>query len=330
MIKKYPFCLLILILFSCNQNRYPVGHFPDEAVNLDVLNSAKDDINSDIITINHEVELVFSSNRIGSNPNHFNLVEGRLVFYWDRKEGFLSVSEGGNLFDTELRDWVRKTETPFNEKGPYSFQTPEGNRILLFSRDNDQGFYSIHVEPQVSNSSELELQNFRIMDESSNEMYPSFYGADYLKGGNLETQGIPEKLLFSSDRDGQFDVYEMDIPSDQSPVPYLIGETEKNIQKISINSSASDHMPFVYGGMLVFSSDRVGGFGGFDLYYSFKTEQGWTEPENFGPSINSEYDEYRPVVSEHSQFDNRLMIFSSNRPEGLGGFDLYYVGIPKF
>ena len=28
------------------------------------------------------------------------------------------------------------------------------------------------------------------------------------------------------------------------------------------------------------------------------------------------------------EFNNDFMIFSSNRPGGLGGFDLYYVGIP--
>lgn len=89
-------------------------------------------------------------------------------------------------------------------------------------------------------------------------------------------------------------------------------------------------MPFVYGDLLVFSSDRPGGFGGYDLYYSQKTANGWTVPINFGPKINSEFDEYRPVVSEQPEFSNRLMIFSSNRPGGLGGFDLYFVGIPKF
>lgn len=82
--------------------------------------------------------------------------------------------------------------------------------------------------------------------------------------------------------------------------------------------------------MLVFSSDRPGGLGGYDLYYSFKTGEGWTEPENFGPSVNSEYDEFWPVVSDSWEFSNQLMIFSSNRPGGLGGFDLYFTGIPKF
>ncbi len=172
-------------------------------------------------------------------------------------------------------------------------------------------------------------QSFRVLEEGSNEMYPSFYGEDFHKG--METSPArPEMLVFTSDKDGQFDIYESDFPSGKSPIEFLSDPNPKTVRKLNLNSSSNDHMPFVYGELLVFSSDRPGGFGGYDLYYSQKTANGWTKPVNFGPKINSEFDEYRPVVSDHPDFANRLMIFSSNRPGGLGGFDLYFVGIPKF
>jgi WD40-like Beta Propeller Repeat. len=319
-------------LFSCNQNNYPVGIFPEEATNLSVVNSPFDDVNSDMGTFSHETNLVFSSNRINSQPNHFNLVESKLVFIWYPSDGFLTVEKGSTLFDTWLSDWVRKTETNFNEKGPYTFVDSEAGEILLFSRDNAEGIYSILSEPREEISQEIDgaEASFRLMEDGSNEMYPSFYGADYLKGAGVESQGRPEKMLFSSDRDGAFDIYEVDLPVSGSVLEYLQSAEEKEIQKIGINTTANDHMPFVYGDMLVFSSDRPGGYGGYDLYYSFRSGDGWTEPENFGPKINSEFDEYRPVVSNAMGFANQLMIFSSNRPGGLGGYDLYFVGIPKF
>ncbi|TFV93556.1 hypothetical protein E4S40_15020 [Algoriphagus kandeliae] len=319
-------------LLSCNQNKYPVGIFPEEATNLSVINSPFDDVNSDVPTINHGFKLVFSSNRINSQPNHFNLVESNLVFYWDKSEGFLRVDRGNTLFDTWLRDWVRKTETNFNEKGPYTFFDSEAGDILLFSRDDAEGVYSILSEPREANSQEIEgaEASLRLMENGSSVMYPSFYGADYLKGAGVESQGRPEKMLFSSDRDGTFDIYEVDLPASGSVLEYLQSAEEKDIQKIGMNTTSNDHMPFVYGDLLVFSSDRPGGYGGYDLYYSFRSGGGWTEPENFGPKINSEFDEYRPVVSNAMGFENQLMIFSSNRPGGLGGFDLYFVGIPKF
>ncbi len=48
--------------------------------------------------------------------------------------------------------------------------------------------------------------------------------------------------------------------------------------------------------------------------------------ENLGEIINTEYDEYRPIIirtSEDWVYINDLMIFSSNRPGGKGGYDLY-------
>jgi hypothetical protein len=171
----------------------------------------------------------------------------------------------------------------------------------------------------------------KLDDSESNEMYPSFYGKGFIKGdlsGN--SQGVPEKLIFGSDRDGQLDIYEADIPSEQSVYEFISDPKPKQVRKLPINSDFNDQMPFVYGDILVFSSNRPGGFGGFDLYYSERVGDQWAEPVNFGPTINSEFDEYRPVVSDHYDYGNRLMIFSSNRPGGLGGFDLYFIGIEKY
>jgi hypothetical protein len=80
---------------------------------------------------------------------------------------------------------------------------------------------------------------------------------------------------------------------------------------------------------MVFTSNRPGGYGGYDLYYSKFDGQSWSEPVNFGEDINTEYDEFRPVALQVFDFKNDVMLFSSDRPGGKGGFDLYYVGIDK-
>ena len=61
------------------------------------------------------------------------------------------------------------------------------------------------------------------------------------------------------------------------------------------------------------------GFGNFDIYKSVYTPKGWSEPENLGPNINTEFWESSPSLSP----DNRVLYFSSNRPGGYGGKDLY-------
>lgn len=62
-----------------------------------------------------------------------------------------------------------------------------------------------------------------------------------------------------------------------------------------------------------------GGYGDFDLYISYDTPTGWSEPENLGRNINTESWESSPSLSP----DKRALYFSSNRPGGYGGKDLY-------
>jgi len=290
-------------------------------------------MNSDIPMINQNLAILYSSNS-ASKGQQFNIEGSLIIFNWDQENGILSQGaiDGVSSVLSNLKSWVKNTETESNERGPYSFFDDQNVQLLLFSRDNVEGIYSIYAEPEKANSSPKTRtnQNFQIFEGSASEMYPSFYGKNFLKGADINSQGKPEKMLFSSDKDGAFDIYELGIPSNVSVMNYLNDSAPKSPTKISINSSDNDHMPFIYGDMLVFASDRPGGLGGYDLYYAFKIASGWSDPVNFGPSINSAQDEYRPVVSDHPDFSNRLMIFSSNRPGGLGGFDLYYVGIPKF
>jgi Tol biopolymer transport system component len=61
------------------------------------------------------------------------------------------------------------------------------------------------------------------------------------------------------------------------------------------------------------------GFGSCDLYISYKTPQGWSDPENLGQSINTEAWESAPSLSP----DKRDLYFASNRAGGLGASDLY-------
>jgi outer membrane protein OmpA-like peptidoglycan-associated protein len=60
--------------------------------------------------------------------------------------------------------------------------------------------------------------------------------------------------------------------------------------------------------------------GGCDLFESFRNAEGWTAPINMGPIINSEHWDSQPTLSA----DGRLLFFTSNRPGGYGGKDLWY------
>ncbi|MEJ7611681.1 MAG: OmpA family protein [Ferruginibacter sp.] len=62
------------------------------------------------------------------------------------------------------------------------------------------------------------------------------------------------------------------------------------------------------------------GFGSCDLYISFKNKNGeWTEAQNIGRNVNTDAWESAPSLSP----DKRDLYFSSNRPGGYGGSDIW-------
>jgi hypothetical protein len=74
------------------------------------------------------------------------------------------------------------------------------------------------------------------------------------------------------------------------------------------------------GKTLYFSSDRPGGFGGFDLYRSLILPNGeWSEALNLGPDINTAYDEDFPFLS----MDGNVLYFASKGHNSMGGFDVF-------
>jgi len=76
----------------------------------------------------------------------------------------------------------------------------------------------------------------------------------------------------------------------------------------------------VDGKTLYFTSDRKGGYGGLDIYCSYRDENGeWGPAINVGPTINTMYDEETPFILNNS----KTMYFSSQGHYCMGGFDIF-------
>ena len=89
---------------------------------------------------------------------------------------------------------------------------------------------------------------------------------------------------------------------------------------ISTNEG-NEHCPAIMqdGETLCFASARAGGYGGSDIWCSSPDGRGgWQEPVNQGPNINTAGEEFH-----FTQDDSGMVYFTSNRPGGLGGNDIW-------
>lgn len=72
------------------------------------------------------------------------------------------------------------------------------------------------------------------------------------------------------------------------------------------------------GKTMVFSSNKPNGNGGMDLYFAYFDGLEWTGIINAGIEINSNKNEVFPFLLNDS-----ILIYASDRPQGMGGLDLY-------
>ncbi|HMG15449.1 MAG TPA: tetratricopeptide repeat protein, partial [Saprospiraceae bacterium] len=89
-----------------------------------------------------------------------------------------------------------------------------------------------------------------------------------------------------------------------------------------INTEAWESEPSLSadGNIIYFSSDRKGGFGGSDIYVSYKTEnEKWSKPVPLPKPINNEYN----TESAFMHPDGKTLYFRCQGLPGLGGYDLY-------
>jgi hypothetical protein len=98
--------------------------------------------------------------------------------------------------------------------------------------------------------------------------------------------------------------------------------SEPNNLRSPVNTSHWESQPSVSadGKTLYFSSNRPGGMGGKDLWYSTMDDKSlWNTPVNMGSKINTDGDEMSPFI----HFDGKTLYFASDGHVGLGGFDIF-------
>ncbi len=318
-----PAVLIIFLLSGCREEplkiNYELGIFPDSVMALDGLNTQYDDYNMDIEAsrLASTLPVVFSSNR-HSSGGEFNLTQGMIWYLFGQTTG--SFEMGGEMTsDAFIGSLISVFNSAGDEFGPYRFfngyngfeymaaatMTPLSGLDIIYTS------YLPVFTPLPAIADPVPVSVF---NSSSDDAY-------------LCLSTTLDTAYFCSDRSGNFDIYMMARPAITGIDEWFAAPAATLAAADSINSAYDDKCPFVRGRHMVFASDMPGGLGGFDLYYSVFRNDKWSSPVNLGPGINSPANEYRPVLGIDLKFENRFLIFSSDRSGGKGGYDLYFTGV---
>lgn len=246
--------------------------------NLTILNSKKDDFAP--IWNPFEQRLFFSSTRNGISKFFFS-----------------NLIDSANFAEAiELPDPINRTK---NNVSYITFLSETEAILNSFRKGKRQSYLNIFYSQRRSN----QWQKPILLDSVECECF--------VLHPTVTTNG--NYMIFSSNKDNP---YNLDLYA-----AYLRPNGSwGGVSKITeLNTDGNEITPFLAGDdTLYFASDGYGGPGGYDIFFSTKTDAGWSKPTPLS-ELNSRFNE-----SDFVMINDRLAIFASDRPDGsLGGLDLF-------
>jgi len=157
----------------------------------------------------------------------------------------------------------------------------------------------------IQNPVEFDPQNMGSEINSSDDEYwptPSLDGKKLIFTRLTKDSGYPQEDFFISENDsGNWE--------NAKPIDEINTRENEGAQSLSADSK-----------ILFFTAcNRPEGFGSCDIYYSRFQNGKWSNPENAGSPLNTNYWEAQPSFSS----DNKYLYFSSNRKGGQGQKDIW-------
>lgn len=194
--------------------------------------------------------------------------------------------------------------------------TNDSEDQLTFSPDQKTVYYT---RSSAENSLEFKLYKAVLEEDSHGNWINDELLSINKNNVSIETPYVNhtgDKLYFSAnmpDAIGGFDLYVSDINTDGTL------STPRNLGK-TINTSLDDKYPSlsIDDKYLYFSSKGHENIGGYDLFVSKISKNGYKAPRNLGNTINTSYDEIAYFLAAKDKG-----YVSSNRPNGKGSYDIY-------
>jgi len=219
--------------------------------------------------------------------------------------------------------YVVTKDSKFNSK--YSDFSP-----AFASVDNDIIYFN---STRVVRNSKVKVKNSKITGQRNNQIYSSKTNVqgiwdtpELVEAEGLNTEFDQGTVSFSPDFQTMYYTLSKEAKGETLGAAIYSSErtgaawSEPKDLKILKDSSITVAHPAMDkdGEWLYFVSDMPGTIGGKDIWRTKKGAEGWSEPENLGPTINTLGEEMFPYFGPDG-----ALYFSSDGHEGFGGLDIY-------
>jgi len=188
-----------------------------------------------------------------------------------------------------------------------------GAEINFFKTNDSTAFFTaINNENEFSESS---IYTCRLLNNEWRDKRYTKYNSDILNTANISFSKSG-KVVFSS-CNKEMKGYKIGFLDTNKTEGYreIFWANQNEIRNTQGHITKNSSQEVLY-----FVSDRNGGFGGLDIWLSIIDKDGnFGIPINAGNKINSLADEITPFLNT---YDGNIY-FSSNRKNGVGGFDIY-------
>ena len=208
-------------------------------------------------------------------------------------------------------------------QNPVKIEEKNLGRKINNSNPNNRPVVS-YDESKIIYNSELKFYDAVFMAEKDTagkwgttiNLTPQLQSEGGFYSSSISNDGDKLLLFKSNPYNGEIFVTNFDHENDKWEKPKKLGK--------NINSKFWETHACICnnGKTIYFTSNRKGGIGGLDIYFSNYDEKKemWGPAKNLGGKINTPYNEETPFLTE----DGNRLYFSSQGHEGMGGFDIFY------
>ncbi len=252
---------------------------------------------------------------------------------FDEALSYMNVFLGSTKVSFQLLPVAQQLKNRINHARYYATHTGSARLQALGPLFNDEGnqvspvinlaasqlFYTdvqnnLRLPSQKINQSLGKMMYSKSIDENwlAPDSYKNWFEKEHARIAAISADA--KHLLLIKENCGQNDIFICSVVADKfSKAKRLKGSINS-----LFNENACCFSPD--GRSIYFSSNRPGGFGGYDLYRAdLETDSTWSHVKNLGALINSDKDEDSPCM----QADGSSFFFSSEGFESCGGFDVF-------